>query len=70
MKFKMSQHGVEALMLVFNNGFVNMIAGKDADMTDVFKNLEWFVNDEEQLVCDNPPMFDLSILADFIGEEE
>lgn len=64
MNYKMSKQGISALMMVFNNGFVNMVMGKDADMTHVFEDLEWFVNTDQELICDNPPMFDLSVLND------
>jgi hypothetical protein len=69
MKVKLSKQGVTTLMMVFNNGFINMVTGKDADMTDVFSKLEWFVNSDNELVCDNPPILDLSAFSDLSEEE-
>lgn len=70
MKFKMSNQAIGALMMVFNDGFLKMVAGKDADMTETFAGLEFFVNEEKELVCDNPPITDLSILDEILAEEE
>lgn len=70
MKYKLSKQGIEAIMMVFNNGFANMVVGKDADMTSVFEELEWQINDDLELFCDNPPMFNLSEIVNAIEEEE
>lgn len=74
MKYKLSQQGVATLMMVFNNGFLKMIANPSddnaGDMSEVFQNLEWFINTDKELVCDNPPIVDLSILNDIIAAEE
>ena len=67
MKYKMSKQGVGALMMVFQNGFMNLASGQDPDMTKVFENLEWFVNTDQELVCDNPPIFDMSFRLTFLS---
>lgn len=69
MNHKLSSQGIATLMMVFNNAFVKMALGQNPDMTDVFADLEWYVNTDGQLVCDNPPILNLGDLGDLSEEE-
>jgi|AntRauTorckE6833_2_1112554.scaffolds.fasta_scaffold147019_2 hypothetical protein len=61
--YKLSTQGVSTIMMCLQVGIL-----EEKDMTEIFQGLSWSVNDEEELVCLNPPIVNFASLK--TDEEE